>query len=274
MGDVTSHILHSSDSSIARLGLAFKRYRPLPSVSSHSGATRVALVFTHCVGTHKETWVPVIEYLYQFQSSASVASSSPKPGRWTRLITAKQRPLTKKALLERPQGITAYDWAKGVQTLLESGLISSDRLVSVGHSAGACVQVLSTISSTSSSELRLSPYSAMILVEPTMMTKEIFAQGSELSEMTRVIDAVKKRRDIWESREAARAWFTQRLPWKRWDARVLDAFVVRDFRQEDYIFRRHSNNSNMDFGIFRRQHTRTEAVESLYHALGNRKPLK
>ncbi|KAJ7509012.1 hypothetical protein B0H11DRAFT_1847506 [Mycena galericulata] len=232
MGDVTSHILHSSDSSIARLGLAFKRYRPLPtSVSSHSGATRVALVFTHCVGTHKETWVPVIEYLYQFQSSASQCSviiaeawsmDSPNHG--------EAAAINEKALLERPQGITAYDWAKGVQTLLESGLISSDRLVSVGHSAGACVQVLSTISSTSSSELRLSPYSAMILVEPTMMTKEIFAQGSELSEMTRVIDAVKKRRDIWESREAARAWFTQRLPWKRWDARVLDAFVQYGLR--------------------------------------------
>ncbi|KAJ7320733.1 alpha/beta-hydrolase [Mycena albidolilacea] len=228
MDDVTSHILHSSDSSIAGLGLTFKRYRPLAtSVSKHSGATRVALVFAHCVGTHKETWMPVIEYLYQLQSSASCSVIIDEAWSMDSPNHGEAAAINEKALLERPQGITAYDWAKGVQTLLKSGLVSSDRVVSVGHSAGACVQVLSTISNSS----EVLPYSSMILVEPTLMTKKILAEGfDQLSELTRIMDAVKKRRDIWESREIALVWFSKRLPWKRWDTRILDAFIQYGLR--------------------------------------------
>jgi len=131
------------------------------------------------------------------------------------------------ALLERPHGMTAYDWGRGVQTLLKSNLISSDKVVSIGHSAGACVMVLST-TFYSLDEL---PYTSMILVEPTMMTKESSAQAfKQLSEVMRVIESVKKRRDIWESREIARAWFEKRLPWKRWDSRILDAFIRHGLR--------------------------------------------
>ncbi|KAJ7463440.1 alpha/beta-hydrolase [Mycena galericulata] len=260
MDDVTSHILYSSDSSIAGLGLAFKRYRPLATNGlKHSGATRVALVFAHCVGTHKETWVPVIEYLYQFQSSASCSVIIAEAWSMDSPNHGEAAAINEKALLERPQGITAYDWAKGVQTLLESGLVSSDRVVSIGHSAGACIQVLSTISNSP----EVLPYSSMILIEPTMMTKEIFAQGSELSEVTRVIDAVKKRRDTWESREVARAWFAKRLPWKRWDTRVLDAFIqygLRDLPTATYPDR----GSGVTLSCTREQ----EAVGYIYHQDG------
>jgi hypothetical protein len=70
----------------------------------------------------------------------------------------------------------------------------------------------------------------MILIEPTSMTKEAYTQWlskpSSASAVKRVTAAVKARKDTWESRDAAHAWFKARLPWKRWDARTLALFVV------------------------------------------------
>ncbi|KAK7012836.1 alpha/beta-hydrolase [Favolaschia claudopus] len=220
MMNVTSHML-SGENSLAGLSLTFKRYKP-SFATDCSSATRVALVFAHCVGTTKETWVPVIEYLFKFQSSSNSnlfiteawSMDSPNHG--------EAAAVNEKALLFRPQGITGYDWGRGVQILLKSGLVQGLNLVSIGHSAGACIMILSTISYA----LDDLPYSSMILVEPTMMTKEIMAEAFKRpNEITRVMQAVKTRQDIWESREAARAWFAKRLPWKRWDTRILDTFI-------------------------------------------------
>jgi hypothetical protein len=36
-----------------------------------------------------------------------------------------------------------------------------------------------------------------------------------------------KRRGAWPSRADARTWLGGRLPWKAWDPRVVDLFVVR-----------------------------------------------
>ncbi|KAJ6498321.1 alpha/beta-hydrolase [Mycena vulgaris] len=224
--EVTSHILHSDpESSIGGLALTFKRYR-LPA-TRRSGAIPVALVFAHCVGTHKETWVPTIEYLYQFQSSATSGVTIVEAWSMDSPNHGEAAAINDKALLERPGGMTAYDWGRGVQVLLKSGLISSKKVVSIGHSAGACVMVLST-TDYSPDDL---PYSSMILVEPTMMTKEILAEAfKHPTEIVRVMNAVKKRQDIWESREIARAWFAKRLPWKRWDPRILDGFIEYGLR--------------------------------------------
>ncbi len=47
------------------------------------------------------------------------------------------------------------------------------------------------------------------------------------SPLTRAAEAVRMRKDIWPSRAAAREWLAKRFPYRRWDARVLDLFVVR-----------------------------------------------
>ncbi|KAJ7621153.1 alpha/beta-hydrolase [Roridomyces roridus] len=220
--DATSHILSGEDS-LAGLSLTFK------------DAARIALVLTHCVGTNKEIWEPVIQRLYQLQSCArsgvvvveTWSMDSPNHG--------EAAAINEKALLKRPQGMTGYDWGRGIQTLLQSGLISHDlKVVPIGHSAGACILVLSG----TAYPLDKLPYSSMILVEPTMMTKEILDKTFKTpSELSRVIDAVKQRKDIWQSREVARAWFAKRLPWKRWDPRVLDIFIkygLRDLPTASY----------------------------------------
>ncbi|OJT03415.1 hypothetical protein TRAPUB_5992 [Trametes pubescens] len=66
----------------------------------------------------------------------------------------------------------------------------------------------------------------MILVEPTMMTREILKNALEKdTHLIRAVEVARKRKDIWPSREAAREYFSTRLPWRRWDKRVLDLYT-------------------------------------------------
>lgn len=73
------------------------------------------------------------------------------------------------------------------------------------------------------------PYSSLILVEPSMMTKEILARlmskGNDA--WHDLIQMARTRRDVWDSRVAARQWMASRLPWKTWTPRAIDLFVVR-----------------------------------------------
>ena len=67
----------------------------------------------------------------------------------------------------------------------------------------------------------------MILVEPAMMTREIFAVAfAEPTLYKQVIQMTRERKDIWPSRDVALKWFSQRNPWRQWDRRVLLLFVV------------------------------------------------
>ena len=59
------------------------------------------------------------------------------------------------------------------------------------------------------------------------MTPEIYKLALERDTvLLRAIEIAKGRKDIWPSRAAAREWFAKRLPWRRWDPRVLDLYVV------------------------------------------------
>ncbi len=84
------------------------------------------------------------------------------------------------------------------------------------------------IQSTEGYPLHELPYSSFILVEPTMMTREIYQRALEQDTvLLRAIEVARGRKDTWPSRAAAREWFSKRLPWGHWDARVLDLYVVR-----------------------------------------------
>ena len=72
------------------------------------------------------------------------------------------------------------------------------------------------------------PFFSLILVEPTMMTRNTMKEFSKnATMMVRSVEAVKSKKDIWPSREAAREWMSHRSPWKRWDPRVLEVYLVR-----------------------------------------------
>jgi hypothetical protein len=72
------------------------------------------------------------------------------------------------------------------------------------------------------------PFLALVLVEPTMITRELFSANIDdwMSSMNFSVNATSVRRDTWDSREAAFNWFKKRLPWKVWDPRVIRLLTV------------------------------------------------
>lgn len=73
------------------------------------------------------------------------------------------------------------------------------------------------------------PFKSLILVEPPLITKAAWDEHKEQQEFAlKTISAmVMKRRDTWASREDARQYFEDRVPWSSWDGRVLELFLVR-----------------------------------------------
>ncbi|KXN84100.1 hypothetical protein AN958_00458 [Leucoagaricus sp. SymC.cos] len=214
------HLHERPPRDLETLTLTFKRYQPAGSLQT--GKQQVALVLTHCVGTHKETWEPVIQHLFALQTHASApvqiaevwSMDSPNHGEGG---VVNQQPL-----LKRTQGITGFDWARGVDVLYRSGLIGPKKVIGIGHSAGACIMIL-VASLYSLMEI---PYCSLILVEPPMVTRE-FLDNMLVNPgiLDQIVQGVKVKRDNWPSREDAYAWFRKRFPWKVWHKDAFDLFI-------------------------------------------------
>ncbi|KAI1787359.1 Alpha/beta hydrolase family-domain-containing protein [Ganoderma leucocontextum] len=214
-----------------KLACSFVRWRPLqgashsasPTSEGPQGSLRLSLVFLHCNGTHKETWLPTVEHMFdalhaspdpKFTVIEAWAADSPHHGHAARL--------NDRVLLELPDGLDMDQWNAPIKTLFHSGLIAGDRVVGIGHSAGT----VSLITITLGYALDRLPFSSMILIEPPMMTPEVLRHAQEKRlPMLRAVELAKTRKDVWSSREEAREWFGRQFPWRRWDKRVFDFFV-------------------------------------------------
>jgi hypothetical protein len=71
------------------------------------------------------------------------------------------------------------------------------------------------------------PFSSVILVDPGMSSRAMEEQRTEIYKLVEATTPM--RRDIWDSREAAKKWMKSRLPWAAWDPRVFEIYVVRAF---------------------------------------------
>ncbi|KAI0047421.1 alpha/beta-hydrolase [Auriscalpium vulgare] len=207
------------------LTMAVKRYTPVAVANNRENAEAVSMLFTHNVGTHKETWQPTIERLFELQA-ATLGSKIFIAEAW--VIDSPNHGhagvLNERAFLERPNGISAHECGRGVQTLFNSGLMRAGiKCIGVGHSAGACVIVLSTMGY----HVADLPLASIILIEPAMLTQEIAAKAvaEPAMAMVAVIKAAQARRDVWASRDEAEQYFRRRLPWSRWLPAVLQQFV-------------------------------------------------
>ncbi|EIN09173.1 alpha/beta-hydrolase [Punctularia strigosozonata HHB-11173 SS5] len=217
------------DESDGGLTIALTRYRPTPATAPAAAQDRLSLIFVHGVSSHKESWKPTIAHIFSLQAAAPnnafaivEAWSMDAPNHGRAAIINEQR------LQTRPPGLTAYQWGRAVQILLKSGLIAGNGVVGIGHSAGACVMVLSTTGYPASHL----PYRSVILVDPPMMTKEILDRSMQRnSPLIGVIELAKNRKDIWPSRSAAREWLAKRMPWRRWSQEVLDLYVEHALRE-------------------------------------------
>jgi len=100
----------------------------------------------------------------------------------------------------------------------------------------------------------------MILVDPPMMTREIFAIAFEEPTLLKsVMEMTRNGKDIWVTREAALAWYSRRAPWQKWDPRVLRLFIdhgLRDLPTATYPDR--------EVGVTRRCTRDQEAASYVY----------
>ncbi|KAI0033836.1 alpha/beta-hydrolase [Vararia minispora EC-137] len=207
---------------------AFVRYAPASAPPQHGPARRrLSLLFLHAIASHKEAFLPTIEHVFALQTAAAPrpafvvvdawAMDCPNHGRAAVLNDAR--------LCAFPGAVTGAQWARALQVLFASGLVAATALVAIGHSAGACV----VIQATTPHPLAALPFESLILIEPTMMTPALLQHARTHAPdqpLFRAAAAASARTDTWPSRSAARAWLAQRAPWRRWDARALDAFVT------------------------------------------------
>jgi len=82
------------------------------------------------------------------------------------------------------------------------------------------------------SPIQRPPYVAIFLIEPTILSQELFvAHAAEREQFAKMsMKATLERRDTWPGREAAASYLRCRLPWKSWDARVFDIYIKHGLR--------------------------------------------
>ncbi|RDB21685.1 hypothetical protein Hypma_011238 [Hypsizygus marmoreus] len=204
---------HASDSG---LKITAKCYTKGNSADNLSGLT---LLFTHCIGAHKEQWEPTIEHIFKSQETKDECHRIREAWSFDWQNHGDAAILNREALQTRLDGVSIYEWAPPIAAFVRSPRMNGHRMVALGHSAGAGAIMLTT------KEFALSqiPYAAIVLIEPAMVTRELFNAHIEdrMASMNFAVSATSVRRDTWVSREVAFTWFSKRFPWNVWDPRVV-----------------------------------------------------
>ncbi|KAI0648737.1 alpha/beta-hydrolase [Trametes meyenii] len=226
----TVNPLYPSRQTADGLRLVAKCY--VPEVSSAHGAT---LLLFHCAGSHKETWEPALEHLFAARGPADGRGAPLVREAWAfEMQSHGEAALANDAALRAMESpLTVEEYADAVKRFVASGALAGHRLVGVGHSLGATALLLTTTSDA----LPGIAYDALVLVEPSLITREAFdANLAEREGALRAMsEAVSRRRDAWASREDAAAYFKKRFPWSIWHPRVLDLYVKYGLRDAPAI---------------------------------------
>jgi hypothetical protein len=73
------------------------------------------------------------------------------------------------------------------------------------------------------------PFLGVVLIEPTMASKDVFYSRYEerKASIDFAVNTTSARKDTWRSRSEALAYFMKRQPWKTWDPRIVQLLAVR-----------------------------------------------
>jgi hypothetical protein len=122
---------------------------------------------------------------------------------------------------------------------LHSPIMMGKKVVLVGHSTGTCAWYvrlhsslihhphffLSTIAA-SQITLPVSPIISLILFEPVMVLQPITDNDERLKLGERTVKGVKTRQCTFATREHAEKYVKSRPPWKSWDERMIQCYLV------------------------------------------------
>lgn len=188
----------------------------------------ITLILAHALGTHKETWMPLLEYLFAEQDRLSNVRNvkileawsieCPNHGesavlnnhdieskfsnfKWSGWIYPRA---LRAFLLSRPEGIDFH----------------RRKLVGVGHSNGGNAMTLLHSLSTGLE------FQALILLDPTLGRESV-----EKDHMQRVLTQLTwNKRDTWPSRKAALKDLSTQLGFRNWHPDVLRLFIEKGLK--------------------------------------------
>ncbi|KAJ4470388.1 alpha/beta-hydrolase [Lentinula edodes] len=207
-----------------------KRYTSGFSGDNTFGLT---LLFAHGVGSHKEQWEPTIERIFLTQATKERHHQIREAWSFDWQNHGDAALLNEEALRGRHEGVcehmivfcpTIYEWAPAIIEFVLSPRMVGHRIVPLGHSAGAgAIFPLSHL-----------PYVSLILIEPTMITREMFEAhfDDRIRSMEMSVGATEVRRDVWPDREEAFRWLSRRFPFRTWDPRVVRLLVEQGLYQK------------------------------------------
>ncbi|ORY06726.1 alpha/beta-hydrolase [Basidiobolus meristosporus CBS 931.73] len=159
------------------------------------------LLFAHATGFHKETWDPTIYYL----KDSSVKCN---------FIAFDARNHGNSALENKSLLSDECSWRTLSEDIL--GLVEQLRfqrpLIGIGHSMGGCTTLLAE-------ESRPNTFDGIVAFEPILHPTKGSTMGVELVEPT------KRRRSVWENRQAVREYLNSKRFFRTWDKRVLEEYV-------------------------------------------------
>ncbi|KAF5382078.1 hypothetical protein D9615_004232 [Tricholomella constricta] len=205
-------------------GRPTKRYTSMSETSSKDGLT---LLFAHCLGSHKEQWEPTIERIFHLQQSKDTRDRIREAWAFDWQSHGDAAVLNEEVLKTRDDAVSAAEWALALESFVSTHL-KGHRIVALGHSAGTAAIMMSV----KSTPVQKPPYIAIFLIEPTILSQELFdAHARERKIFANMsMKVTLERRDTWPDRETAAAYFRRRLPWKSWDPRVFDIYVNHGLR--------------------------------------------
>ncbi|KAG1742333.1 Alpha/beta hydrolase fold-1 [Suillus paluster] len=205
------------------LKMSAKRYS-----TPFSDPQGLTLLFAHGVGAHKEQWEPMLRHLF-FHQKLEQPHSRIREAWCFDWLNHGDAAVINKAALERrsPGDVSVAEWAVAIASFVRSPYVREHRLVGFGHSAGASAIMLST----RAFPLRNQPFVALFLIEPSMLTRELWMSHllERESKMTRSVSAALRRCHVFDTREEAASYFRERKPWKGFHSDVFDVFMQHGF---------------------------------------------
>ncbi|KAJ3773007.1 Alpha/Beta hydrolase protein [Lentinula raphanica] len=232
--DISSLTFETHTTGLSLLNSA-KCYRTTGSTSKQG----LVLLIAHGTGYHKEHWEPTIEQLFVLDSQHPSRTPHIREC-WA--IDAQNHGeaalLNEQVIRERPETWSSWDYADAFVTLRRD-ILGADpsyretKFVLVAHSASTTAAILTTTFFPLPVLQTQNIFHSLILIEPAIVPGPAFLDFSRhtplLQTMTRLMA---KRKDTWASKEEARAWLAEKMPWGMWDARVLDRYVEYGLGQQ------------------------------------------
>lgn len=167
------------------------------------GGDGPTLLFAHCTGTHARIWDPLVPAL------------SP----YFRIIAPDTRGHGDS---EQPENPDDYCWANSGDDLLAvmDAFDLPTPIVAAGHSAGGAHIAYAE-------SKRSGTFSNVVLIDPIIGPKEFFGGDNPLAAVSR------RRRNTFESKQAALDRYSSRPPLNTWHPAALEAYVEHGFYEKE-----------------------------------------